>query len=49
MTTPVTSIGQISIRVHDIDRAVAFYRDALDSTSCSTPDRWHSSRAAMCV
>ena len=28
-TTPVTSIGQISIRVHDIDRAVAFYRDAL--------------------
>ena len=29
MTTPVTSIGQISIRVHDIDRAVAFYRDAL--------------------
>ena len=29
MTTQVTSIGQISIRVHDIDRAVAFYRDAL--------------------
>jgi catechol 2,3-dioxygenase-like lactoylglutathione lyase family enzyme len=29
LTTPVTSIGQISIRVHDIDRAVAFYRDAL--------------------
>jgi len=29
MTTPVTSIGQISIRVHDIDRAVVFYRDAL--------------------
>ena len=29
MTTPVTSIGQISIRVHDIDRAIAFYRDAL--------------------
>ena len=29
MTTPVTSVGQISIRVHDIDRAVAFYRDAL--------------------
>ena len=29
MTTPVTSVGQISIRVHDIDRAVVFYRDAL--------------------
>ena len=29
MATPVTSIGQISIRVHDIDRAVVFYRDAL--------------------
>jgi catechol 2,3-dioxygenase-like lactoylglutathione lyase family enzyme len=27
--SPVTSIGQISIRVHDIDRAIAFYRDAL--------------------
>lgn len=23
------SIGQISIRVHDVDRALAFYRDAL--------------------
>lgn len=29
MATPVTSIGQISIRVRDIDRAVVFYRDAL--------------------
>ena len=29
MTTPVTSVGQISIRVHNIDRAVVFYRDAL--------------------
>jgi len=29
MTTPVTSVGQISIRVRDIDRAVVFYRDAL--------------------
>jgi methylmalonyl-CoA/ethylmalonyl-CoA epimerase len=25
----LTSIGQISIRVHDVERAVAFYRDAL--------------------
>lgn len=29
MPTPLTSIGQISIRVHDIERATAFYRDAL--------------------
>jgi methylmalonyl-CoA/ethylmalonyl-CoA epimerase len=29
MTTPITSLGQISIRVHDVERAVAFYRDAL--------------------
>ncbi len=27
--THIESIGQISIRVHDVDRAVAFYRDAL--------------------
>jgi methylmalonyl-CoA/ethylmalonyl-CoA epimerase len=27
--TPLTSIGQISIRVHDVERAVAFYRDVL--------------------
>lgn len=25
----ITAIGQISIRVHDVPRAVAFYRDAL--------------------
>ncbi|HEX5028025.1 MAG TPA: VOC family protein [Gaiellaceae bacterium] len=29
MTTPLRSIGQISIRVHDIGRAIAFYRDVL--------------------
>ena len=29
MTTPIANIGQISIRVHDIEGAVAFYRDAL--------------------
>lgn len=29
MPTPITGLGQISIRVHDIDRAVTFYRDAL--------------------
>ena len=29
MPTPLASIGQISIRVHDIERATAFYRDAL--------------------
>ncbi len=29
MPTPLTSIGQIAIRVHDVERAVAFYRDAL--------------------
>jgi methylmalonyl-CoA/ethylmalonyl-CoA epimerase len=29
MTAPITSIGQISIRVHDLERAVTFYRDAL--------------------
>ena len=26
---PIANIGQISIRVHDVPRAVAFYRDAL--------------------
>ena len=29
MATAVTAIGQISIRVHNIDRAVAFYRDGV--------------------
>ena len=29
MSTPIANIGQISIRVHDVERAVAFYRDAL--------------------
>jgi methylmalonyl-CoA/ethylmalonyl-CoA epimerase len=29
MPTPITSVGQISIRVHDVERAVAFYRDVL--------------------
>ena len=29
MAPPIIDIGQISIRVRDIDRAVAFYRDAL--------------------
>ena len=29
MTNPITSIGQISIRVHDVEHAVDFYRDAL--------------------
>jgi methylmalonyl-CoA/ethylmalonyl-CoA epimerase len=29
MSMPITSIGQISIRVHDVERAVAFYRDVL--------------------
>ena len=29
MPTPLASIGQISIRVHDIERSTAFYRDAL--------------------
>ena len=29
MPTPIESIGQIAIRTHDIERAVAFYRDAL--------------------
>ena len=29
MPTPLASIGQIAIRVHDVERATAFYRDAL--------------------
>ena len=29
MPTPIVNIGQISIRVHDVERAVDFYRDAL--------------------
>jgi catechol 2,3-dioxygenase-like lactoylglutathione lyase family enzyme len=29
MPTPLAGIGQISIRVHDIERSTAFYRDPL--------------------
>jgi catechol 2,3-dioxygenase-like lactoylglutathione lyase family enzyme len=29
VTATLRSIGQISIRVHDVERAVAFYRDVL--------------------
>jgi catechol 2,3-dioxygenase-like lactoylglutathione lyase family enzyme len=29
VSTPISNIGQISIRVHDVERAVAFYRDSL--------------------
>jgi catechol 2,3-dioxygenase-like lactoylglutathione lyase family enzyme len=29
VTTPITRIGQISVRVRDLGRAVTFYRDAL--------------------
>ncbi len=29
MPTPITNIGQIAINTHDVQRAVAFYRDAL--------------------
>jgi methylmalonyl-CoA/ethylmalonyl-CoA epimerase len=29
VTSTLRGIGQISIRVHDVDRAVAFYRDVL--------------------
>ena len=29
VSTRIASIGQISIRVHDVERAVTFYRDAL--------------------
>ena len=29
MSTPIQSIGQIAINTHDVQRAVAFYRDAL--------------------
>ena|SRR6188508_907964 len=29
MAPPLRSIGQVSIRVHDVGRAVAFYRDVL--------------------
>jgi methylmalonyl-CoA/ethylmalonyl-CoA epimerase len=29
MPTPIQSIGQIAINTHDVERAVAFYRDAL--------------------
>ena len=34
MTTSLnlTSIGQIAVRVHDVERAVRFYRDVLDMT-----------------
>ncbi len=29
MSTPITEIGQIAIRVHDVEQATVFYRDAL--------------------
>ena len=29
MPTPIRNIGQIAINVHDVPRAVAFYRDAV--------------------
>ncbi len=29
MTTPIQNIGQIAINTHDVERSVAFYRDAL--------------------
>ena len=29
MSTPIQSIGQIAINTHDVQRSVAFYRDAL--------------------
>jgi catechol 2,3-dioxygenase-like lactoylglutathione lyase family enzyme len=29
MASPIENIGQIAINVHDVPRAVAFYRDAL--------------------
>jgi methylmalonyl-CoA/ethylmalonyl-CoA epimerase len=29
LPSPIAGVGQISIRVHDLERAVAFYRDAL--------------------
>jgi catechol 2,3-dioxygenase-like lactoylglutathione lyase family enzyme len=28
-TTPITNVGQIAIPVHDVGRAIAFYRDVL--------------------
>jgi catechol 2,3-dioxygenase-like lactoylglutathione lyase family enzyme len=38
MPTPLAGIGQISIRVHDIERSTAFYRDALGLDFSSRPD-----------
>jgi methylmalonyl-CoA/ethylmalonyl-CoA epimerase len=29
MTTPIQNIGQIAINTHDVERSIAFYRDAL--------------------
>jgi catechol 2,3-dioxygenase-like lactoylglutathione lyase family enzyme len=29
MTTPIRNIGQIAINMHDVERSIAFYRDAL--------------------
>jgi catechol 2,3-dioxygenase-like lactoylglutathione lyase family enzyme len=29
MATPIENIGQIAINTHDVERAIAFYRDTL--------------------
>ena len=48
--TGLHRIGQIAIIVHDVARAVAFYRDALGMSSCSRRRRaWPSSTAAACA
>jgi catechol 2,3-dioxygenase-like lactoylglutathione lyase family enzyme len=43
------TIGQASINVHDVDQAVAFYRDTLGLRFSSKPGRkWLSSIAVAC-
>ena len=46
MQTPIVNIGQISIRVHDVDARSGSIATRSDSSSCSTPVRSRFSGAA---
>jgi len=45
----ITNVGQISIIVHDLQRATAFYRDALGLPLLFTAGTWLSLTAAECA
>ncbi|HEX4840628.1 MAG TPA: VOC family protein [bacterium] len=46
----LAEIGQISIPVHDVERATAFYRDQLGMRYLFTaPPGWRFSRVGVCA